>query len=707
MDISEYKDMFLAESQEYLQSLNDSLLKLEKEPDDLELVQEMFRAAHSLKGMSATMSYNDIAGLTHEMENVLDRLRGGEINLSREFADILFQSLDTLESLLARVENPKLPGVDIALQVDALKGLVSTPNGKVTVPQEEAVLETEVRIEDAILQLDEFEKEIIKEVEGTGENIYHIEVTLVNDCLLKSVRAYMVIKALENNGVVLKARPPVSDLEEENFEQSFQLLCQTDESLDSVKKNLASIAEIEKVTVSEYQESWMLEVGSERLDEGRGTEVGMREEKPFTDSSVPRVQLEEKVAEKPVRKEASSKAATKSQPAKSRPVKSHPMKSTEKTIRVETEKLDKLINLVGELVVNRTRLLETAKQGEAVEIAGAVEHLDRITADLQSAVMKLRMVPVKQVFDRFPRMVRDLSRERGKKIVLEVIGEETELDRSIVNQIGDPLVHLLRNAIDHGIEPAEARIKAGKSAEGTVRLEARHEGSYVAIEVMDDGAGLNEEKILKSALAKGVISEEEAKQFNAEDAVKLVFKSGFSTAEKVTGVSGRGVGMDAVRNIVESLSGIIDVKSKVGEGSRFIIHLPLTLAIIKAMLVRSAGEIYAIPIEAIRENLYIDSKEVKTVQKQEVISLRKEVLPLISLQERLNGQPAVRKQEIPVVVVAVGDKKFGLVVDELLGQQEIVIKSLSKVLGELKGIAGATVLGSGKVALILNISTLI
>ena len=448
-------------------------------------------------------------------------------------------------------------------------------------------------------------------------------------------------------------------------------------------------------------------MGSERLDEGRGTEVGMREEKPFTDSSVPRVQLEEKVAEKPVRKEASSKAATKSQPAKSRPVKSHPMKSTEKTIRVETEKLDKLINLVGELVVNRTRLLETAKQGEAVEIAGAVEHLDRITADLQSAVMKLRMVPVKQVFDRFPRMVRDLSRERGKKIVLEVIGEETELDRSIVNQIGDPLVHLLRNAIDHGIEPAEARIKAGKSAEGTVRLEARHEGSYVAIEVMDDGAGLNEEKILKSALAKGVISEEEAKQFNAEDAVKLVFKSGFSTAEKVTGVSGRGVGMDAVRNIVESLSGIIDVKSKVGEGSRFIIHLPLTLAIIKAMLVRSAGEIYAIPIEAIRENLYIDSKEVKTVQKQEVISLRKEVLPLISLQERLNGQPAVRKQEIPVVVVAVGDKKFGLVVDELLGQQEIVIKSLSKVLGELKGIAGATVLGSGKVALILNISTLI
>ncbi len=703
MEISEYKDMFLAESQEYLQSLNDSLLKLEKEPNNLELVQEMFRAAHSLKGMSATMSYNDIAGLTHEMENVLDRLREGEINLSREFADVLFQSLDTLESLLARVENPQLPEVDIVSRVEALKGLVSTPyNRETAVSREKTISKEEVQADDAVLQLDEFEKEIIKEVEGTGEKIYYIEVTLVSNCLLKSVRAYMVIKALENNGVVLKARPPVSDLEEENFESSFQLLCQTDESIDSVQKTLTSIAEIEKVTVKEYEEVGMREVGSGDLEDGSGEKTNNSEKQIRGSRKDSEVNLEKKASEKPVQKGNIPTVAAKPQTAKSQP-----MKSAEKTIRVETEKLDKLINLVGELVVNRTRLLETAKQVEALEIAGAVEHLDRITADLQSAVMKLRMVPVKQVFDRFPRMVRDLSREKGKKINLEIVGEETELDKSIVNQIGEPLVHLLRNAIDHGIESTEARIKAGKSAEGTVRLEARHEGSYVAIEVKDDGAGIDKGKILKSALTKGVISQEEVGLFNEDDAVRLIFKSGFSTAERVTGISGRGVGMDAVKNIVESLSGIVDVRSKVGEGSRFIIHLPLTLAIIKAMLVKSYGEIYAIPIETIRENLYINSKEVKTVQNQEVISLRQEVLPLISLQERLTGQSAARQEEIPVVVVAVGDKKLGLIVDELLGQQEIVIKSLSKVLGDLKGIAGATVLGSGKVALILNISTLI
>ncbi|UNC91776.1 chemotaxis protein CheA [Candidatus Contubernalis alkaliaceticus] len=670
MDFSEYKDIYLAEAQEHLQSLNDALLKLENEPENNELIQEIFRSAHSLKGMSATMGYDDIAGLTHEMENALNLLREGTINLSKEFADILFKSLDALEGLSNRVENPELPPVDTS---DLLEGLRRLVEGE----EEEEVSSIK---ENFSLRLDEFEKEIVKEVRGKEDKIYYIAVSLTEDCLLKSVRAYMVIKVLENNGVVLKVKPPVTDLEDDNFDKDFFVLCQSSTDAAVIKAELLNILEIEKVEIEEYTEEVVNSVDSDS---------------PPAD--VPVEQLE--------------KINTSSDNVKASLLEQQPKiqstKRSEKTIRVETEKLDQLINLVGELVINRTRIVDVAKRNENGEIIGAAEHLNRITTDLQSAVMKLRMVPVKQVFDRFPRMIRDLSLERGKKIRFEISGEETELDRSIVNQIGDPLVHLLRNAVDHGIESEEERQKAGKPKEGLVKLEARHEGSYVAIQVSDDGSGLDEKKLISIAVAKGIISSEEAEHYKKEDAYKLIFKNGFSTVKEVTDVSGRGVGMDAVSKIVESLSGLIDVQAKPGQGTSFTIRMPLTLAIIRALLVKAAGDIYAIPIETINESLYITEKEIKTIQKQEVISLRKEVLPLVSLQEQLRGLTCKRPEEIPVVIVTAGDKKAGLIVDDLLEQQEIVIKSLSRILGEIKGVAGATVLGNGKVAFILNISTLI
>jgi two-component system chemotaxis sensor kinase CheA len=375
-------------------------------------------------------------------------------------------------------------------------------------------------------------------------------------------------------------------------------------------------------------------------------------------------------------------------------------------VRVETERLDKLINLVGELVISRTQVIEMVKGGEATDRMGAVDQLDRITTELQYAAMSLRMVPIKQVFDRFPRMVRDLAQSRGKEINLEIFGETTELDRSIVNQIGDPLVHLIRNSIDHGIEPKEERIAKGKPGAGTIRLNARHEGSYILIEIMDDGKGLDVNRIRDKAVERNLLPEG-TKEISMGEAVNLLFQPGFSTAEIVTDLSGRGVGLDAVKAVVESLSGTISVESEPGKSTRTTIKLPLTLAIIKALLVKVDGETVAIPIQAVRENIQIESEQIKTVQQRPVIMLRNEVLPLYDLAQCLGFTPVDTSGPLPVIIVEVRGSKVGFIVEDLIGQQEIVIKSLSGIVGDIKGVAGATILGNGRIALIIDNSTLI
>ena len=379
----------------------------------------------------------------------------------------------------------------------------------------------------------------------------------------------------------------------------------------------------------------------------------------------------------------------------------------EKTVRVETAKLDNLVNLVGELIINRTRVVDLGRKVDDESLETSLEQLQRITTELQSAVMTLRMVPIKQVFDRFPRMIRDLSLEKNKEVELFISGEETELDRTIVNQVGDPLVHLLRNAVDHGLEDAEERIKNGKNPVGKIFLEAHHEGSHVVVSVRDDGRGMDPQVIKARALEKKIISEQEAEKMSSEEALRLIFRSGLSTSEEITDISGRGVGMDVVRTSIEALNGTVEVKSSPAKGSRFILRFPLTLAIIRALMVQCGKEVYAIPIEAIRENFFVEPQEIKTIRQGKVITLREEVLPLYSLQESL-GMGKFQEQEVyPVVVIQTGEEKAGFIVDDLLGQQEVVIKSLGNFISDIKGIAGATVLGDGRVTLILDVASLL
>ncbi|MCL5982899.1 MAG: chemotaxis protein CheA [Firmicutes bacterium] len=666
MEQSEYRDLFLAEAREYLQTLNSALLALEHNPDSKEILQEMFRVAHSLKGMSATMGYNALAGLTHQLESVLDLLRHGALQVDSLVANVLFEALDLLEMLLERLDEPDAHQQDLDKTVCRLRELEVRPDSGNC-----------GEMPGASLGFDEFEKAAIREGLSHGEQALLVDIRLEQTCLLKSVRAYMVCRTLEKAGHLVKSVPSVQDLEEERFNESFCLVVLTSVPEQDLHAELSQIAEVETVSVAP--------VPGELLADNRSAGFSPA---PLTPDMVDAYR-------------AAPEPETGDEPKKG------PRREKEKTVRVETDKLDKLVNLVGELVVNRTSVVEHGKAGVQAELSSAVEQLDRITTDLQSAVMKLRMVPIKQVFDRLPRMVRDLSQEKGKKVNLEVRGEETELDRSIVNQIGDPLVHLLRNAVDHGIESPAERVSAGKQEMATIQLEARHEGSYVMVRVSDDGRGIDPGKVRAKALEKGILSALEVQRLSDEEAVRLIFDNGFSLAEQVTDISGRGVGMDAVRTVIESMNGSTEVKTAVGQGTHFYIRLPLTLAIIKALLVQTGGEIYALPIESIRENLYVTPAEIKTIQRGKVITLRDEVLPLLFLDEALGLPPSERDEVLSVVVVEASDRKAGLVVDVLLGQQEIVIKSLSKVVEGIRGVAGATVLGNGKVALILDVSKLI
>jgi two-component system chemotaxis sensor kinase CheA len=662
MDTNEYKDLFLAEAREYLQILNTALLELEHEPSNRETLQEMFRSAHSLKGMSATMGYQSLANLTHQMENVLDLLRQEGMQIQTDVANLLFEALDLLDTMLERLDEPDACCNQVEKLVDRLRCACKTPSD-----DENESADTAERFFD----LDEFEKELIREASTRGERARLIEVVLDGACLLKSVRAYMIFKALEKHGQLVKSFPSVQELEEEQFDDRFSLVLLTATGDERLKADLKQITEVTEVLVLDVAEA---------LETAVTTAAG---------TGIVNVVTQEENGEK-------------TQGNERRTVK----RNAEKTIRVETDKLDKLINLVGELVVNRTRVVELGKITAAADLGSAVEQLDIITTDLQSAVMKLRMVPIKQVFDRFPRMVRDLSQEKGKKVNLEIHGEDTELDRSIVNQIGDPLVHLLRNCVDHGIESPGERVALGKTETATVRLDARHEGSYVLIRVSDDGRGVDVDVLRKKAMEKGILSSAESQRLSDDEALRLIFRNGFSTAEKVTDISGRGVGMDAVKTVIESMNGSVDVKTFPGAGTQFFVRLPLTLAIIKVLLVQVSREIYAIPIEAIRENLYVTPDEIKTIHGDKVINLRNEVLPLIYLDEVLGGHSADREEILSVVVVEAAERKVGFVVDVLLGQQEIVIKSLSKVVEDIRGVAGATVLGNGKVALILDVTGL-
>ena len=679
MDTNQYMDMFLDESHEHLQSLNDGLLSLEDNMEDISVVNEIFRNAHTLKGMSATMGFNKIAELTHEMEDVLDLIRKEQLKLNEDIIDTLFKCVDSLGQMIDSVGNGEAEDVvDVSDLVKKLSS-ISKPDQAASQAAAPAAPAAAAPAENKIsIELTDVDKDVIKQARETGMQAIHVRVTLTETCLLKSARAYMVMNALDELGDVIKSVPSAEDLEQEKFDHSFDVIIITAAEEKAVQDAVNSISEIAKV------ETNVIDLAAEEK----------------AAATAPAASAPKAAAPAPAAKKAAPAPAKKAAAAPAKKV--HHSQS----VRVDIEKLETLMNLMGELVINKVRLEQIGQTHRLADLTETLEQMDRVTTDLQNIVMKVRMVPVSSVFNRFPRMVRDIAKELNKEINLTIEGEETELDRTVIDEIGDPIMHLLRNSCDHGVEEPDVRESKGKPRAGEVGLIARHEGNNVVIMVTDDGAGIDAAKIRAKAVEKGMISQEEADKMDDADAVRLIFLPGFSTADHISDISGRGVGMDVVRSKIEALSGHVDVETKIDEGSVFKIKLPLTLAIIQAMLVKVQEEMYAIPLGSIDSTINIQESEIKTVQNKEVIVLRGEIIPIIRMEKMLQVPHVKDSDETFVVVVHTGDAKAGIVVDNLIGQQEIVIKTLGSLFTGLKMFSGATVLGDGRVALILDVATM-
>lgn len=659
---NQYLDIFLEESKEHIQNLNSNLLELESNPGQ-DIIDEIFRSAHTLKGMSGTMGFNRISEITHEMESLLQDIKDGTISVSPEVIDTLLESVDFLEKLIGDItENGEERDRDTKVILEKLR----RKPGNAT-PLKESEKENKKPEENHIFN--EFEERLMKEAIAKGLLVWEVLIKLDANCLLKSARAFLVFKTLESFGDIIKTRPIVQDIEDEKFDDEFTVYIISTHQKQDLEKALGSISELKSILIKEVEQSSL-------------------EKDPGNSEESPKETVACALDEQSVRH-------------------ANHVKKTSKTLRVDIDRLDNLMNLVSELIIIKTRLDGMDEKTEGQKRREAVEYLERITSSLHDAVMKVRMVPIENVFNRFPRVVRDLARELSKNITLIIEGAETELDRTVIDEIGDPLIHLIRNSADHGIEIPEERFRKGKPAQGTIKLKAYHDGNNVVIEISDDGRGINLNNVLKTAIDKGLIDRERAKNLKESEIISFLFEPGFSTKDRVTDISGRGVGLDVVKTKIESLGGGIEINTVPDQGTTFLIRLPLTLAIIQALMVMVGGEKYAIPLSAIKETVIVASKDIKKVQKNEVTLLRGNVIPILRLGEMLdvesNGSP---EEDLTVVIVKKGERDIGLVVDSLIGQQEIVIKSLGNFLKNIKFIAGATILGDGKVALILDVNTM-
>ncbi|WHY99180.1 chemotaxis protein CheA [Peribacillus simplex] len=679
MDMNQYLEVFIEESKEHLQTCSEQLLVLEKNPEDLSIVNEIFRSAHTLKGMSATMGYEDLANLTHKMENVLDAIRNSQIALSPELFDVIFLAVDDLEAMVRSIAeggDGKRNVKDVVHQLEMIEEGESPFSS--TIAEVAAASDILEKKEMIAGEYDEFEWTVLQQSKDQGFNSFEISIGLREDCLLKAARVFMVFEVLEKSGEVIKSHPPVELLKEEQFDQQFTVTMVTTESGEEIKKKIMKVTEVDQVVVNALDLKGMRHAANSKED--KVTEI-LKEE---PNNALLPADNDDKKKQAPV-KPASSK-----------------------TIRVNIERLDILMNLFEELVIDRGRLDQISSDLDNQELHETVERMSRITSDLQTIVLNMRMVPVETVFNRFPKMVRQLARELNKKVNLEINGAETELDRTVIDEIGDPLVHLIRNAMDHGIETTEERLAKGKNEEGKILLKAYHSGNHVFIEIEDDGAGINKDRVLNKALSNGILTKETAATLTDKQIYELIFASGFSTAETISDVSGRGVGLDVVKNTIESLGGSVTIDSKENEGSLFLIQLPLTLSIISVMLVAIQNEKYAIPLSSIIETAIIKKADIMNAHNQQVIDYRGKVLPLLFLKDIFEVPISQEEGEsLSVVIVRKGDKLAGLVVDSFIGQLEIVLKSLGNYLTSAFAISGATILGDGQVALIIDCNTLI
>ena len=674
MHLEQYLEVFIEESKEHLQICNDQLLELEKNPDNLAIVNEIFRAAHTLKGMSATMGYDDLAHLTHQMENVLDEIRNERLAVNPDILDIVFLAVDDLETMVLSIAEGKDGKRDVTSTIEKLEHLVT---GQTVTKSNEPESEISSAMADPGFTMDtydEYEWAVIEQSIEQDYTVYQIKVILRDDCVLKAVRVYMVYEIFAEIGEVIKSNPSVDALEEENFERDFKATLITKYAAADIEQRILKVSEIESVQIIQIHEKKMETLNhtnEDKIEENNPTQINSK-------------LIEEKTND--------SKAVI----------------SQNKTIRVNIERLDILMNLFEELVIDRGRLEQISKNLNNPELIETVERMTRISGDMQTIILNMRMVPVETVFNRFPRMVRQLARDLNKQIRLEIVGEQTELDRTVIDEIGDPLLHLLRNALDHGIETPEVRRKKGKADEGTVILKAYHSGNHVFIEIEDDGAGIDKDIVVRKALDKNIITEEQVETMTDRQKDELIFASGFSTAKEISDISGRGVGLDVVKNTIESLGGNVSIHSRLGQGSIFSVKLPLTLSIISVMLVEVQNEKYAIPLSSIIETYIVKKEEILRSHNQDVIDFRGKIIPIVYLYSLLSIPVSqVEGDSLSLVIVRNGDKLAGLVVNSFIGQQEIVLKSLGNYLNSVFAVSGATILGDGQVALIIDCNSLV
>ena len=665
MDTSQYMTMFLEESMENLQTLNESLLELEKSPEDVDTLNKIFRVAHTIKGMAATMGFNDIADLTHSMEDVLSEFRDGKMKVTQNVVTVLFDCLDTLEKMINIIEEGSDSVIDIKKIIEDLE-----KTKKVDLEESK---EEEVEILDSkeSLKLNEYDLSIIKQAIERDYNALELRIVLSQTTLLKSARAFLIVQDLEQKGEIIKSNPSTEKIENEEFDFTLEFIILTTSTKEEIKSLIENISEVESVEVKNVEITKTKNISKSKIDEKIIKETV--EVKPKEINKVEKIKEEKKIKNKKVHQ----------------------------SVRVDLEKIDNLMNMVSELVIYRTRLEQIVIDNKSAELNETLEQVGRTTSELQDLVMKIRMLPLDVVFNRFPRMIRDVSVELNKEINFIIEGSDTELDRTVIDEIGEPLIHLLRNAADHGIESREERIKRGKNPIGTIKLQAYQEGTKALIKVTDDGAGIKVEKIRKKAESVGISTE----GMSENDIINLIFAQGFSTNEVVTDISGRGVGMDVVKTKISSLGGSVELTSEEGIGSTFIIRLPLTLQIIQALLINVGEETFAISLGFIDRVISYSKENIKKINGKEVIIYRDDVIPLVRLNERLGINSSDKNKKF-VIIVNARDKTFGLLVDSLIGQQEIVIKPLGRTLKNLNEYIGATILGNGLVTLILDVGVL-
>ncbi len=706
MDVSQYLEIFIDETSEHLQNLSDCIMELEKDPENMDTINEIFRAAHSLKGMAGTMGFKRMQRLTHDMENVFQEVRSEKVKVTSSMIDLLFKCLDAIEGYLDNVKASSDEGTeDNELIIKELNDFIAAEDGAAAAPaqaepkKEEAPAQTAGGDDKKYFEfgLSESEKDKIKQAEEGGAHIYGMTIYIQKECLLKAARAFLVFKAVEEFGEILVYNPSSQDIEDEKFDCDFSIFIASDEPYEKIAEAAKSVSEIDKVVGEEVK----YETLAAKQEKAEADAAAAEKSQDAPAEAAPAQEQPQAQAAKPAAKTQSSgnKKQTVAKPV------------TNRTVRVDIEKLDALMNQVSELIIAKNSLVSISSTDSGdfqnQSFHEQIEYLERITTNLHESVMKVRMVPIESVVAKFPRMIRDLSRKLDKKMELYMTGEDTELDRTVVDQIGDPLQHLLRNSADHGLEDNATRIAKGKPEVGSIFLNAFQEGNNVIIQVGDDGNGIDVEAVRNKAIERGVITEEQAETMSQKEIINLLFLPSFSMAKKITDISGRGVGLDVVKSNIEALGGDVEVKTELGVGTPFTVRLPLTLAIIQALMVEIRDEKYAIALGSISNIEDIPVKDIKYVEAQEVIHLRGKVIPLIRMDQVLDIEPKEEEPEsLTVVIVQKGENLAGLVVDNLIGQQEIVIKSLGKYINNNKIISGATILGDGEVALILDVNVL-